>query len=373
MAASGFYHDPLTILDSRDIISKDTTFLQNLSVVPYLLSALHLSAIIDPIKTLHPDFSYSKFKIPFMLDLFNNTPLHYLLLRKEFDFYSFNFMFEYIMEYLEDTEQRTPREIFSVIKSLTIHFSFIITRINPKLRERFLTLCYQLAPSFYKLPRYGDPITRWAFTPYLDLDDQIQTKIYKAGLDVVVFKAAVPYFDYSPTSDDMFMLVKTLITLKSEDVFRSPIISKIIDHLWKETKFTTIILSLIYSVFMLLFSIYVGLGQNIPAFEVVIICSALILLMLEVCQILILRSKYFNERRNVIEMGQSLLMIVYMGLRLDDSRKRKTEEDLSENRLLLEEWISSLLILVGYLLWISYLRFFKSTSKLYTYISRLTN
>ena len=363
-ASSGAYYDPQTILDTRDPTTHKPRSLEKLCVTPYFLTVLHLSAITNPPKTNNSDFSYSNFKIPFMLDLFNNTPLHYLLLRKEIDYASINNTFEYIVDYLEDTEQRTKNEVIAIIESLTPQFQFIITKINPKTRDRYLTLCCQPPISSTPLPRFGDLKTRKTFALQPEVDSQIQAELYRKGVDPVVFTSTLARLDYNPTSDDMFNLIKTLITIKSEEVFKSPIISKIIDHLWTQTKLVTVICGLSFSVLMLLFSIYIGFGKNIIALEAVITGLTVLFLITEMAQMYILRSSYFSDLWNFADVLQDFLMIVFMALRFSDDTN-KGSANSNDDKVLAEEWISSLLILSGYLRWISYLRFFKPTSKLF--------
>ena len=358
----------LNVFDFEDVKG----FPESFYCSPYFFSYLHLSAILNPAKIKNPDLAYSKFKVPFMLDIFDKTPLHYILARRPIDYLLVNTLFEYILDYLEDTEQRNLIEVSAIMKSLTPMFSTIVTKINPKLRDRYLTLCCQTPDFAYMLPQFGDTQLRYTFaiTPYITTE--AVSEIYKDGQDQVAFTATMPYLDYEPTSDDMLGITLTLSTIKSEEVFKSPFVEKLIAHLWKKTLSATLIYGALYSIYMLLFSIYIGLGQSILAYEIILLCLTLLVLCAEFMQIWVLKSVYLNDVWNMADLFQSLLVIVFMALRINHSCNHSSSEVTDPNSTLAEQWISSIAILSGYLRWISYLQIFKSTSTTIFYLPLLT-
>ena len=103
---------------------------------------------------------------------------------------------------------------------------------------------------------------------------------------------------------------------------------------------------------MIFFSVYIALGTRILPLEIVIICLASLILGGEVLQMYTLKGKYLSSVFNFADVVNSILMIAFIAARIADN----------DNSLALE-WISSLAILLGYLRWISYLRYFKTTSK----------
>ena len=339
--------------------------LQELYVAPYYLNALHLAAIVNPIQIKSAEFSYQNFKVTSLLDSFNKTPLHYLLCRRQDDLTAVNTMVEYIVDYLEDP-QRSSEEIVNIMQILTPLFSFILIRINPKIRDRYLALCCQQPYSEDPLPRFGYSETRKAHNSTPRVDTRTKGIIHKQGVDPVIFTALLPYLDYTPTSNDMFGLIRTLCTIKNEEVFKSSVISKLIDHLWTETKFVTMSYALLYSVFMLLYSIYIGLGQNILGLEITITCLASVILITELIQVCVLGPKYLADLWNILDVIHGFLMIAFMVLRFIDDANNKHIPD-NHNQLLTEQWISSLLVLGGYIRWISYLRYFKTTSSIFSF------
>ena len=305
-----------------------------------------------------------------MLDGFYKTPLHYLLARQPVDYPLVNTMFEYLSDYLEDTERRNPREVIYIMESLTPLFSTIVTKINPKLRDRFLHLCCQTPPSWQPLPQFGDAKPRYTFSLTAGVTPKVKDEIYSDGQDQAVFTATMPYLNYNTTSDDMFSTAQILSTIKSEEAFKARFAKKLIDYLWTKTKLVTLTCSLIYSIYMLLFSVYIGLGQSILAFEIVLVCFTCLLLAAETIQMYVLRSRYFYDVWNLADLVQSFLIVAFMVLRIDRNRTHDdNSQDGDAERTLSEQWISSLAILTGYLRWISYLRIFGSTRNTFSLYS----
>ena len=263
-------------------------------------------------------------------------------------------MLEYIIEYLEDKDNRSYYEIQQITLSLSPLFLFIVTKSNPKIKDRYLSLCIQPTVSSEPLPQFGNPRIPYTFSKMPILQADKQKKLSKEGQESIIFSTNMLYLDYDPVSDDMFSFVLALGTIKAEDIFRSPVIIKIIDHLWKSTKFSIVISGLIFSTLMLLFSIYIGLGERALALEIIILVLACTLLIGEFIQVHVLRSRYFSNIFNAADIINLTLMIAFLGDRMRN-----------ENNVLTEEWLSSIVILFGYLRWISYLRYFKATSTLY--------
>ena len=344
------YQVVLTNTDDLQLISP----FQSLVIMPYVWNVFHIAAITNCNKAFSTNLCYSNFKVTSMLDVYNNNPLHYLVVSPKLNYASINIMLEYIVGYLEDRDSRSYCEIEQIIQSLSLLFLFIITKVNPRIKERYLSQCIQPTVPHGQLPQFGEPKTACSFSkvPVLQPDDQ--KKIWKEGQDSVLFRTTMLYLDYDPVSDDMFNFVLALGTIRAEEVFRSPIIIKIIDHLWRSTKFSIVVSGLFFSTMMLLFSIYIGLGERTLALEITIITLASFLMIGELIQIIVLRSRYFSNIFNAADIINGSLMIAFLGGRIANG-----------DNTLAQEWLSSIVILFGYLRWISYLRYFKTTSTLY--------
>lgn len=307
-----------------------------------------------------------------MLDLFSNTPLHYLLFScRLVDYVLVNTLFEYILDYLEDTERRAPMEITRIMKSLTPLLSIITSKINPRLRDRYFHLCCQRPASVDPLQQFGDAQTRYTFrtTPVVTLE--VNAEIYRSGQDKITFLATMPYLDYKPTSDDMLNLTRSLTAIKTEEAFQTAFVERIIEYLWEETWSVTLICSLVYSVYMLLFSVYIGIEKPYLAYEIVILCMTCFLLVAEGLQAYLLRSRYFQDVWNAADLVQGFLVLVFIALRINGDHHSEAYQ--SKQRVLAEQWVSSLAILSGYLRWISYLRIYQPTSNAFFCCSLITN
>ena len=262
-------------------------------------------------------------------------------------------MFEYIIDYLEDESARSHAEIECIHHSLSsIFLQFIVTKADPKLKDRYLKLCYHAPSNSDSLPQFGNLTRKYVFARTPSVHLEIQEQIYTPGQERVYFNTTMLHCDYDVVSDDMLDTALVLKSIRAEDVFRTPVIARIIDHLWEETRWAIISTSLFFSILMILFSVYIGLGMRILPLEIVIICLASLVLGGEVLQMRILKDKYLSSVFNFADVVNSILMIAFIAARIADNHDS-----------LALEWISSLTILLGYLRWISYLRYFKTTSK----------
>ena len=339
-------------IDSK-VHSSKANLHQTLLITPYLWNPFHFFAINQNNHIFSSSFAYSVFKVRSMLDYHSLTPLHYLLSSSNLNYRLINFMFEYIIDYLEDESARSYGEIESIHRSLSsIFLKFIVTKANPKLKDRYLNLCYHAPSNSDSLPQFGNPTGRHIFARTPSVHSEIQDQIYTPGQERVYFNTTMLYYDYNVISDDMLDIALVLKSIKAEDVFRTPVIARIIDHLWEKTRSAIISTSLFFSILMILFSVYIGLGMRILPLEIVIICLASLILGGEVLQMYTLKDKYLSSVFNFADVVNSILMIAFIAARIADN----------DDSLALE-WISSLTILLGYLRWISYLRYFKTTSK----------
>lgn len=338
-------------LNTREHSVKDQMY-QEFCVTPYLWTVFHIAAIEHNNRIFNPNFGYSSFKVPLLLDYFSKTPLHYLAAHSNLDYLSINFMLQYIVEYLEDKSSRTYYEIEQVLLSLSSLFKFILNKANPKLKDRYLSLYYQPSRSTSPLPQFGDAETRYLFSRIPVVDQLIQKEIHAPGQEGVRFRTVLLYTDYDVRSDHMFKTALILTSISTEETFQVSAIAKIIDHLWDETRPTIILSCVFYSCTITLFSVYIAFAQRSLLMEVTIICLAALSLAGEGLQAATLKSNYFSGIFNVLDIAYPVLMIVFIAMRMADS-----------DDYLTEEWISSVAIILGYLRWISYLRLFKTTSK----------
>ena len=348
---TSYFNGYKDFLNSKTYSSNDQ-FYQGFYVTPHLWNIFHLAAIERNNQIFNSSFDYSSFKLPSLLDRYNKTPLYYLVISTNLDYSAINFMIQYIVDYLSDKEARTPYEVEQVLRSLSPLFKFILKKAGAKAKNQYLALCCLPSLSPEPLPKFGDLETKYVFSKTPIIYPTVKDQLHSTGDERVNFTSTMVYQDYEVTSDNMFKTALVLSSIKGEDTFKTPIVTKLIEHLWKRAKLTIIILSLYYSILISLFSVYVGMSQRNLSVEIVIICMSVLSLLGESLQAYELKENHFSSIFNSLDVIIPTLMIAFVGTKIAGSQN-----------LLAQEWLSSLAIMLGYLRWISYLRFFKTTSK----------
>ena len=261
-------------------------------------------------------------------------------------------MMEYIIDYMEDKQSRSYFEMEKLYYHLSPLFAFILKKTDTKPKLRYLNLCQIPSVSLQPLPQFGEPVTRYTLSESPKIQSKIQGCIHKEGRDLVVFNTIMMCCNYDIVSDDMFDFTLVLSSVKAEDVFKTPIIIKLINHLWKKAQVCMILISLFFSILMTLFTAYIITGRRILSIEVIVIILSSIVILGETLQAYVLRSEYFRSIFNCFDVLNSSLMIVFMGMRMAESGQG-----------IAQGWVASLAAFTGYVRWISHLRHFDSLSK----------
>lgn len=325
---------------------------QDLQILPYNWNLLHLITLFRYSDiSLVP--SYSEFKVRFLVDKDNKTPLHYLIEQHEKDFTSANTLLKYILDYLED-RSRSFFEYQKTIESLTTQFDFIIANADPKLISRFLDLCYRNTPAAYgsELPPFGEPINKYISSKTPTLVSKAE-KICTLGSDPIAYYTNMLHLDYSLGSEDMLKKVIFLTGIKHEVVFQHPLMHNFVQYLWNKTLYVRWFMGLLFSALMLMLSVYIGLNQRILPLEIFIMIVTWVFLANEFLQMKALGVKYITIPWNWVDIIHLALIISYIITRFIDS------DDYFG-----KAWMSTGIIIAGYLRWISYLRVFKTTRHL---------
>jgi len=333
-----------------------TALKADLIVLPYSWNVLHLASIYGLhqfIKAIPP---YSEFKMKFILDHYGKTPLHYLISHKRINYTSINIMVKYICDYIEDCSKNgNTYEFQKIFVSLTPLFCFILLKTELKLKERFLNLCLTNSPTPYRMevPDYGKPkLQNVLLKNSPEITPQAQEAIWDDGQEQVNFKTNFLLMDYNVTSIDMQNVIKSLIKQKNEEIFKTQMVAKLIDYLWKQTRVILEITFVTFSIFMIVFSVYVCLEDRHLPYEIFLLVFTGILFWAEILQMLHLKENYLKDPWNWLDITHLCLTTAFIVTRLCN-----THDELAR------AWISSVLILMGYLRWVSYLRLFKPTSK----------
>lgn len=323
----------------------------NFCLLPYSWNILHIAAIDGNDNFIKDMPKYEDFNISFLLDKYEKTPLHYMIAQEKITYSSVNIMLTYICDYLDDCAEKRKYEYQQIIKSLNPLCWFILLKCEIKLRERFLSLCFIDSPTPYKmeLPIFGEPTKRSTyFAQSPEVTQEIKDIIWDEGQDQVWFKTNLLYLDYDVTSDDMGKTIECLVQQDSEDLFRTPLVQKLLKQLWNQSKWTLYVLLALFSAFMTCLSVYIALHERILAFEIVILAMAGILLVGETLQMSTARLDYLTNPWNMLDLTQLLMTVAFIITRFTDD-----DNDLARS------WMSTVIILVGYFRWVSYLRVFQ--------------
>jgi len=324
---------------------------QDLYFTPHNWNILHFLSILnnDVVSSIP---SYADMKVPFLVDKYGKTPLHYLIAHESIDFLAVNSMLKYILDYLEEKGQDYNSEYKTVTDSLSEIAPFILTKTSPGLVERFLKLSFISSPTVYnfELPRFGDSETRSSFSTETVVETDTYNKIYQKGQDMISFQTLMLKLDYNATSDDMLDMALTLNSMKSEELFRCPAISNLIQHLWENTQLVRYINALLFTILMLIISVYIG-NEGSVALEVIIVTLSAIFLLSEIIQFKFFKTEYFHHFWNWSDIIFHVFVIAVMITRFCEM-----DNDL------LTKWLLSIVVICGYTRLASHLRLFTPTS-----------
>lgn len=257
---------------------------QGLYIIPHNWTALHLLAICNPPKILEVP-PYSEFKTSFLVDKYRKTPLHYLLAHKRINYKAATVIFKYIIDFLEDKSVRTPLVSAEVTDSISDILPFLIVRMSPKLVSQYLRVCWISTPTPYQTPppEFGFPRHNYICSSSLVSNVSTLSKMIEEDQQQVSFKTIMLKLNYDVASDDIFNYVSHLVYIKDEELFRCPSTAHLINYLWYKTYWLTTFMGILYSVFVILISVCVGLkGRNLPLEIIIIVLSSFFL----VCELI---------------------------------------------------------------------------------------
>jgi len=339
---------------------------QQLTIIPFAWNILHLVAIKAHHIFIKNMPSYSQFKVPFLLDAFNKTPLHYLLAHENININSVNNVLTYICDYLEESAQQNSYQVQEIIISLTPLLWYILTETAIGVRRRFLNICFLTLPLPHglELPAFGKPVSKAGlFITSLDvLQKPLENKLFTKGQKQIDFKANILNLDYNLMSQDMDKTIKSLQQQKAEEIFETRLVMKLIDHLWEKTKVFLRFVFVSFSLFIIALSVFLSIEDRCVPFEIVILCCAGFFLSIEVLQMINTKGKYFTDPWNWLDLTFYPLTIAFVIVRM-----------LGNENELVRGWISAFIILSGYMRWISYLRVFKPARHLIQVIITVVN
>jgi len=328
-----------------------------LTVLPFRWNILHIVSVYANHDFIEKMPEYSQLKVPFLLDSFNHTPLRYLIAHKNVNSITVNIMFRYICDYLEDCYLKSPHEFQRIVESLTPLLPFIFQRIETKSRHRFLRIIYTKSPAPYHvpLPTFGNIISEDAlFSDSPVLIQETRDKIWNdKGTTQVEFRSNFLHLDYDVLSQDMKSMIDCLKEQEGEEFFKLPVIVRLIDQLWGQAATPLMIFFALYSAFIIALSVYLTFDDRSLPYEISLLAVSVLFAANEVWQVFHLRMSYLESVWNWLDLAHLLLTISFLITRIAD-----------DDNELARAWISTIIIVLGYVRWISLLKIFKPTSNL---------
>ena len=338
---------PFTDLDKFLLyISTHRDILKDLMIYPFQWSLLHLMACFEQ----HKIISKMDLKLSsayFLPDVYGNTPLHYIFSHRGVDHTSARLIFRAMIEFLRTC---SSVDYFVIMKSLTTILPNLIKISSLELQSAFFEIAFKTCVSHNQapLPHFGEITHNNCFrSSGTFVSTEVLKAVYNKGQDAVEFKVNPFLMDYNITSNDMLNISLTLSEVQNQEMFEHPVIVNLIDHLWKETYRASLLIFLLFSCFMTLISVYIGLQQKIIGLEVINLILATLYLIGEFQQMRLNWRKYRHNLWNWADVLFSSLTIAFFLARLAG-----TEYTLAM------QWIATLVIMIGYLRWVSYLRLF---------------
>lgn len=323
-------------------------------IFPHSWNLLHIACIEENHAFIKNMPAYKDFKLQFILDHHFKTPLHYLLAHQEVNYSSVNIVLAYICDYLEALSNN-KYEYSQIIKSLTPLLWFILQKSQTKIKERFLQLCETNSPVQYnlELPTYGSPLSNSAhLMPTPEISQNLAEKICRKGQEEVHFKTNFLHLDYNVASEDMSIAITSLINNQDDSILQTRAVTGLVAHLWRQSQLFLAMNLAMFSAFIVGLSVYIALQRSHVPFEAALITYSGLLLCGELLKFSSLKSQYLPSSWRLIAFLHLVLTIIFLAVRL--AQKDKNNLALS--------WVSAIVILVGYLLWITHLRVIKPIS-----------
>jgi gas vesicle protein len=204
-------------------------------------------------------------------------------------------------------------------------------------------------------PLFGTNLSENAFVSDSPvLTQQARGQIWnKEGTSQIEFRSNFLCLDYDILSQDMNEMSECLKSQKSEEFFKIPAINKLIDHLWKQAETPLMIFFAFYSAFIIALSVYLTFEDRSLAYEITLLATSALLIANELCQLVNLKMDYLTDAWNWLDLAQLFLTAAFLIARIAEN----------DNELA-RAWISTFIIVLGYLRWISLLKIFGPTRNL---------
>ena len=327
----------------------------NLAIMPYGINNFHIASSTEANDAAYIQQCIDS-KIRFTADMSAQTPLHYLLNSGLKDFQRLDVMLgksEILFSNNEEGMDRLISRFEDVfLKALTLNNSNV---------ANFLDTCVvpvepsiaSLIPSFGRIKHRCGIYARLSNSsePSPDLIKDICAQIDEEGTsNIVLYHFRIP-LNLVPYSKQLMELMKKLPMLDCDDIFQTNAIKFLIEYSWHCSLRYIQFNSLIYTISILIFSVYAGRMHTNLAMEVIDFSICSYFMLNEINQLSFDWSSYVKDFWNYNDLPAYLLRILtYLLIWTGCSHTVRS-------------WMIAFALLFGYLKWISSLRLFDSTSK----------
>jgi len=330
----------------------------HLQIFPYRWNFFHLVCKFfvsrDMIK------SCVEFEIPLIVDTFNHTAIHYLFNKGVVDFGLINSLLERYTDLITKQDN-----VDKIIHSLTFDLQSILHLNTPQVAY-FLRIGSGVPEIFgeEEIPHFGQLSNSRSKVFYVSKSPYFTPEVHTAIMhreeeDVVGNKPVIAILmmkfklNYKPFSKDMLRMLKALNRITNEDIYATQTVSILVEYLWDKNKLFHYSLTLIFSILMILFSIFSGLHERILAFEIIVFVLGLFFTFYELFQMKFTPVKiYFTQVWNLVDLTFNVILLCNIIFLWTDALR------------ITRQWFMSLSLFFGYIKWISFFRVFDSTRKL---------
>jgi len=323
----------------------------DLRIFPHAWSWFHITTIFSPSKELINTCLDAH--IPFEIDNFGKTPLHYLLKNNRMDSISLN----NIVDKLPSILSAHPRPL-ELLDSLSDIVYKLIQLHSPKV-TKFLKMCVMLPrvkdarslEIFGELPPWQE-ITYYLANSRTLSDDIVKNLGIKQGRKKILVRILPFHWNYSSTSDDMHHIIKTLSRVEEQDIFETKAASVVIDYLWTRARYFHYTFAVLFSIYCTLISLYTVMREKSTALGIVIFAFSILFLLYEVFQAASsgLRD-YLTRFWNYMDMF-GVLIVPPSVIAVWAGAPQETQS-----------WLFSFCLLYAYIRWVSYFRVFRHSRR----------
>ena len=353
------FQDMIKELKITKSISVFASNFKDVYLCPQRWTFLHLFAIYRP-DDINKVVETPGFKSPFLVDSFGKTPLHYLLVHSIINFVAVNAVIKYITEYLHSIEKSNPAEFHQIIDSLSGILPLFFNQINHSVVLKFLK--YNVNNAYFvsdePIPLFGRSKNLPVAINSLSINKKSIDQLYDAKDNKMIeFKSVSLNLDYNPISEDMINTCIALQGCDNEEFFKTQAVSTLIEYLWNSHFNYLFLQTVLFSILMIITSIYIGMGESELGFEITILVFGNLFFIVELIQIFKYGiERYYTSLWNTIDL---LFCITLLGTMI--ARIAGLEEGLTR------AWLYTVILILGYVKWIIHFRIFGATSNLKLY------